>query len=61
MTHLTRGPVLMRAALIPATLVLFVLVSGFLAQVKLIPCSIAVGVQNGTFWRVGEAVLLGPP
>lgn len=34
MTHLTRGPVLMRAALIPATLILFVLVSGFLAQVR---------------------------
>src|SRR5580658_3467518 len=33
MTHLTRGPVLVRVALIPATLVLFVLVSGFLAQV----------------------------
>jgi hypothetical protein len=32
MTHLTRGPLLMRAALIPATLVLFALVSGFLAQ-----------------------------
>jgi hypothetical protein len=34
MTHLTRGPVLVRAALIPATLILFVLVSGFLAQVR---------------------------
>jgi hypothetical protein len=33
MTHLTRGAVLMRAALIPAALILFVLVSGFLAQV----------------------------
>jgi len=32
MTHLTRGPVLMRAALTPATLVLFALVSGFLVQ-----------------------------
>ena len=32
MTHLTRGPVLLRAALTPATLVLFVLVSGFLTQ-----------------------------
>src|SRR5579863_7937394 len=34
MTHLTRGPVLIRAALTPATLVLFVLVSGFLAQAR---------------------------
>jgi len=33
MTHLTRGAVLMWAALIPAALILFVLVSGFLAQV----------------------------
>jgi hypothetical protein len=33
MAHLTRGPVLMRVALIPATLTLFVLVSGFLARV----------------------------
>ena len=33
MTHLTRGAVLMRAASIPAALILFVLVSGFLAQV----------------------------
>jgi hypothetical protein len=32
MTALTRGPVLMRVALTPATLVLFVLVTGFLAQ-----------------------------
>ena len=32
MTRLTRGPLLMRAALTPATLVLFALVSGFLAQ-----------------------------
>ena len=33
MAHLTRGPVLMRVALILVTLVLFVLVSGFLARV----------------------------
>jgi hypothetical protein len=32
MTHLTRGPVLMRAALIPATLVLFVLVAFLFAR-----------------------------
>lgn len=33
MAHVTRGPVLMRVALIPTTLILFVLVSGFLARV----------------------------
>jgi hypothetical protein len=33
MMHLTHGPVLLRAALISAALVLFVLVSGFLARV----------------------------
>jgi hypothetical protein len=34
MTRLTRGPILIRATLTPATLVLFVLVSGFLAQAR---------------------------
>ncbi|HEY6295841.1 MAG TPA: hypothetical protein VIX15_09260 [Streptosporangiaceae bacterium] len=34
MTHLTRAPVLVRAALTPAALVLFVLVSGFLTQAR---------------------------